>query len=130
MPRGLSDRTCKPGRSANREPRSPRGRKSDTVEDCLGQRALRWSWLAGLLAGTGFAAARAENLVGGVEDALSGTLADRLTLAPRLDVASAELRPWQAQRLATKQGHGLGFDLPDVTRRRFGIGQVAVSGVP
>ena len=36
-----------------------------------------------------FSAARAENLVGGAEDALSGALGDRLAFAPLLNVAPA-----------------------------------------
>lgn len=84
----------------------------------------------GAQAQTSSAAACAENLVGDVEYALCGTLGDGLALAPRLDVASTELRAWQAKRLTAKQGHGLGFDLANVARRGVRIGQVTVTCVP
>ena len=44
--------------------------------------------------------ARAEDLVGGVEDALRGTLRNGLALAPFLNVASAVFSAGQPQRLA------------------------------
>jgi hypothetical protein len=69
--------------------------------------------------------ARAKNLVGGMENALGGTLADGLASAPRLDIAPAIFRAWQSKRLAAKQRYGFGFNLADVAGRGFGVGKVA-----
>jgi hypothetical protein len=70
-------------------------------------------------------ASGSEDLVCGVKDALGGTLADDLALAPRLerclDVASTELRSWQTQRFAGKQRHSLGFHFANVVWCVLGV---------
>lgn len=78
-----------------------------------------------LLGWFGVWASGSEDLICSVKDALGGTLADSLALAPRLekclDVASAELRSGQTQRFAAKQCHGLGFDFADAGRCVLGV---------
>ena len=81
----------------------------------------------------GLWASRSEDLIGGVKDALGGTLADGLALAPRLeqrlDVASAELRSGQTQRFAAKQCHGLSFHFANVGRCVLSVCEVAFATV-
>jgi hypothetical protein len=48
-----------------------------------------------------------------MEYRLRGSVTDRLTGVPSLEVTSAGLRTWQAGRLATEQRNGFQFDLPN-----------------
>ena len=64
-----------------------------------------------------------------MENALGGTLADGLALAPRLDIAPAVFRAWKAERFAAKQRHGFGFYLASVSGCGFGVGKVAFIAV-
>jgi hypothetical protein len=70
-------------------------------------------------------ASGSEDLVCRVKDALGGTFADGLALAPRLekclDVAPAELPAGQTQRFAAKQCHGLSFYFANVVRCVLGV---------
>ena len=68
----------------------------------------------------------AKNLVGGVENALGGTLTDGLASAPRLDIAPAIFRARQPKRFAAKQRHGFGFYLANISGCGFGVGKVAL----
>jgi hypothetical protein len=64
----------------------------------------------------GLWASGSEDLICSVKDALGGTFADGLALAPGLDVAPAEVRSGQTQRFAAKQCHGLSFHFANVER--------------
>ena len=68
-----------------------------------------------------------------MKDALCGTLADGLALAPRLekclDVASTELGSGQTQRFAAKQCHALSFHFTSVVRCVLGVWEVAFATV-
>jgi hypothetical protein len=71
-----------------------------------------------------------EDLICSAKDALGGTLADGLALAPRLekclDVAPAELRSGQTQRLAAKQCHRLSFHFANVVACVLGVREVTL----
>ena len=68
----------------------------------------------------------AKNLVGGVENALRGTLTDVLALSPCLDIAAAISRAWKPKRFAAKQRHGFGFNLANISGCGFRVGKVAL----
>ena len=70
-----------------------------------------------------------QNLVSGVEDALSRALADCLPIAPRLDVSPAEFSAGQSDRFTAKKRNGLGFDFCHAAGRLVGVGEVAVLAV-
>src|SRR2546427_4105488 len=63
----------------------------------------------------------AEDLIGHLEDAPSGSLGDALAPQPVLDVATAELGAVQAERLGAEQRHTLSLYLTQTSRQRGAV---------
>ena len=69
-------------------------------------------------------------LVGNLEDALSGSLWNRIALpVPVVNVATTALDAGQVQRRQTKQGDRFGFTFAEITQSQFAVVQCAFAGV-
>jgi hypothetical protein len=87
-----------------------------------------------------FRTSGADDLVGSAKDFLGALFRYRVgvgtssTAEPMLDIAASIIGSLKAQRFATKQRHGFGFDFAQTARRRLSIREVSLvavkNGVP